>query len=207
MIVKLKHQGHRTRLNKQCKADINWWLDVIDTVANGLKLEYILYPKHANDVTVWIDATSHGIGGYSSTGKWLQYQFTNEFSDNSHDIKYFELLAIVVAANLWYKQWYGKAITFYSDNITAVYNVAKRTASLYRPDLLTLVRQISDLSIKNRFHFVIFHIAGTKNITADKLSRFKNNPFASLPDDVKRKMDKQPTDCVDVVDNLIHLNE
>ena len=55
---------------------------------------------------------------------------------------------------------------------------------------MTLVREVTRLTLKYNFYFKAQHIAGCKNDISDSISRFQNSRFRQLA----RYQDKKPPD-------------
>ncbi len=81
--------------------------------------------------------------------------------------------------------------------------ISKFRATLTRPDLQCVLRKIGKLLIENEIHLWMEHIAGEKNITADKLSRFYENPLSECSVPLKNI----PTRCHKAVQEITTLCE
>ena len=104
-----------------------------------------------------------------------------------YDINFKELFAIVAAAFTFGKEWYGKQIIFYSDNLNVSTIWSSGTSK--NPLLMRLVRALFLHSARNDFNILIKFIPGKDNVLADLLSRSQVHRFKQL----HRDADKFPT--------------
>lgn len=171
------------RLNSQVKADLKWWINILQSPFTSISFDWIIKNPATADIHVWSDASgSHalGFGAYSSLGHFFQIKWNAvplPSNMNWNDIHFPEFLALTVAAIVWAPQFTGKAVHFHCDNSSVVSMVVKRSTPKYRPDLLRLARWLTQVALFFKFYFWTQHIPGALNIEADNLSRFKPNPF------------------------------
>lgn len=170
--------------NSSIRADLRWWRRAILLSEDGISFENILRDPAGGDIHVLTDAATHfGLGGWTRTGQWYRYMWNSHktkaiFADPSYpDIYWKEMCAIAVACVLWSSSWKDKAVTFWCDNMSCVYSLAKRSCTFDRPDIMALIRVIAESATRFKFSPFIIHIKGKDNITADALSRFDLTKF------------------------------
>ncbi len=61
-----------------------------------------------------------------------------------------------------------------------VFMILRYRATLTRPDLQFLLVELAKMLITNEVHIWMEHFSGEKNLTADKLSRFIEDPLDDL---------------------------
>ena len=156
---------HHIRLNREFRSDLLWW----STLAphwNGCSL---LAPAFLSipDIIVHTDASgSWGFGGFS-TQSWFQGEWPENWKDQNITAK--ELLPILLAAGSWGHTWGGKAIEFKCDNLAIVGSITSWRSK--EPLVMNLLRSLALLAMHFRFHLKASHIAGSRNVAADALSR------------------------------------
>ena len=104
--TRLKRESHRTRLNRAVRADLEWWIEALKNIEDGIPFDWILRPRNACSWTIWTDACrteeEAGFGGLSSDGRWFQFKVDkSRFKGKVPDINWCELAAVVVALRLW----------------------------------------------------------------------------------------------------------
>ena len=204
-----KDNGY-TRLNKQIKNDLKWWLTALKKLESGISFKYILYPRASCKYVMWTDAfvteTNAGIGGYNCSGNYFQYYFDIKAifgKTTPPGINWFEMAAVVVALSIWGEKYRLNSVRIWCDNAPTVGQISKRSAPFHREDLMSLIRLLCKNSIETEYHFYIEHIKGETNKTADALSRFSDNPFQWLSTEERTKIDSKPTECSFVTKQLV----
>ena len=201
--------GGYTRLNKQIKEDLIWWLSALNKLKTGIPFKYILYPRTFCKYKAWTDAfvteEEAGIGGYNCFGNYFQYYFDVKklFKNKKPDINWFEMAAVVVALSIWGSKYRLSSVQIWCDNAPVVGQISKRSAPFRREDLMFLIRELCLNSINTEYHFFIEHIKGEKNKTADALSRFIRQPFQWLPSSERANIDSTATDCSFICNKLV----
>ena len=136
------------------------------------------------DLRIYVDAAGRhgGIGGYTheADSRYFQVPWTAVPAWSHCDILWKEMVALYVAIKVNLDHLRNRHIGFYSDNSPVVYMLIRGGASLHRPDLQELIREIFMLLLFNRIDPWWQHVPGDDNITADRLSRFKPEPFATV---------------------------
>ena len=206
LLSKLKQDGHRTRLNAQSRACLNWFNDILSTFETGLEFKYIVYPRESCNFFMYTDAYllpetgEAGLGGYNSIGNWFQFRVNvkTQFVGFKYkpDINWLEMAAVLVGLLLWGCLFKSDSVHIYCDNKPSVGQIVKRHGPLGRIDLFNLILEVTKVSFKERMHFYIEWLQGVKNGPADALSRFSKNPFKLLQNDLRERMDSLPSNCV-----------
>ena len=171
-IVKRLH--HHITLNKEAKADIQWWQDFLPSWSTSSMIP----PSNtilSTDMMLHTDASNIGYGAVYNS-QWIQGSWPPNKPKLS--ISYRELFAITAAALTWGDQWSGKRVVFVTDNkpITQIWN----TGSSPCPDIMSLIRPLYFHAASHGYTVSFKHIFGISNPLADSLSRFQMNKFFSL---------------------------
>ena len=179
---KVTHWDHHIDINRALRKDIELMLRALDFVKNnGISFNQILKPGSHFDCHIYTDATSKfgGVGAFIEINgaPWIQVHW-NEVSNTSHlDIQWKEMAAIALAIAVFKDRLKGKHVCFWTDNEPVQWMLIKWRAKLKRPDMQNLVRFIAELCIFNSITPWWEHIKGDMNNTADRLSRFYNDPW------------------------------
>ena len=88
----------------------------------------------------------------------------------SRGITYLKLYPIVVIAHIFSGQLRNSKVIFHTDN-WAVMNILNKASSKLL--LMSLVRPLMVLSLKNNFTITSKHISGHSNVTPDRISRLQ----------------------------------
>lgn len=163
--MKRPRQAHqRTRLDRQCRADLAWWAVYLYSW-NGISY----FPSNGPHLTVVSDASgSWGCGALNTqSGEWFQVQWPESWSSVNIAVK--EMIPIVVATALWGTQWCRRKVHFLSDNMAVVATLNSRSARHLH--LSHLLRCLFFLEAHYDCGHSAGHIAGRSNIAADALSR------------------------------------
>ena len=170
---------HFVKMRGELKKELRWWLRVLPSAKNGVKLEFILknrrWGRGQFDLDVYTDAsTSFGVGGHiaGENRKWFRHQWKHTI--NKPDIVFNELLGVCVAVKLWAQEWGGKDILIHCDNMGVVEILKRKCCNFRRKDLMELVRIICGAAVEYGFYFKVVHIKGVDNKIADGLSRKEN---------------------------------
>ena len=89
-----------------------------------------------------------------------------------------ELVPIIIAAVIWGKDWGGKTIRVWCDNIAAVSTVNLGTSR--NQEAMHLARCLVFIKAKFKFDLVAAHLPGASNCRADALSRNRLSLFRTL---------------------------
>ena len=112
-IAKLHIANHKAKLSVDFHKDIKWWLKYLQAF-NG-----VVYYRHVDHAVVHTDACNIGGGAFFS-GDWRYFHWKGDLrvSSNIH-INYKEVLAVVLAAKYWHRDWANHNITVITDSTVA----------------------------------------------------------------------------------------
>ena len=154
------------------------------------------------DYTILTDAsTTKGMGGFINEPKGdffkLMWKDLKQFENlrKKPDIIWMELAAVVTAIGLFKHKCKESTVLVKCDNQTVVGIVRRKTACLKRKDLLWLVETLCAYLLEYQIELKIEHIAGIKNVVADKLSRDIN--------DIDFDLAPTPMKCSRMAENYI----
>ena len=162
---------HHLRLNRECRADIQWWR-TFAVHWNGVSM-FPCPPRPTFTATSDASGT-WGCGAWSGSG-WFQLEWPVEAKD-CH-ISYKELFAGLMSAAVWGKRWRGSSVQWLCDNQAAVHAVSRR--SCRDQDMMHLIRCLFFLEAWFGFEVVAAHLPGRENMLADDLSRNRLSAFLS----------------------------
>jgi hypothetical protein len=171
---KVKHLGHRIKLNKGIQDDIKWWLAYLPQW-NGKSW---MYDEEWTDNAVldlWTDASDKGFGAYYQ-GAWIMEPFDDDQIKRS--IAWRELYAIVKAAATWGKHLKQRRVLFHCDNL-AVVQILQSGTSKDKP-IMQLMRCLFYICATHNFECSAKHVAGVNNSCADALSRLDIDKYRNL---------------------------
>lgn len=160
-IVKQRH--HHIRLNAEFRSDMMWW-KMFATCWNGTA---IIIPKGPPDATITSDASgSWGCGAWYGS-KWFQLQWPDNMRSKNIAVK--ELIPIIIATLVWGPDFAGKRLLASCDNAAVVSVLSSRYSR--DKDLMQMLRCLFFIEAYYHFSLSAHHIAGTRNVWADDLSR------------------------------------
>ena len=120
------HRPHPIRLNREFRADLAWW-HLFVTEWNGVS---ILLPPTLRPSNEFASDASGSWGCGAWYGKrWFQIQWTSSSLPLPIVVK--ELLPIVMACELWGKEWQGQLIRCHCNNQEVVACLRSRTHTVY----------------------------------------------------------------------------
>ena len=163
------------RLNKQCQLDITWWREFLPSWDG---VYFFDLPEWAPipDLSLASDASgSKGFGVYYN-GEWFNGSWSA--SQQPLGISYKELYPIVLACNVWGKEWSRKRIQFFCDNESVVSVITSGTSK--DEEITHLLRALFLVSARFNFKVMATHVPGKTNLVADALSRFNMQVFFRL---------------------------
>ena len=119
----LEFDFEHTRVRKDIRMRLMWFIHVLEALQVGISFEFILHPRKAcqwrSTTDAFVNSREAGVGGYNCQGDWYQCRvdIQKEFgSAKAPDINWFELVAIVIAIRLWSHYWRSSSVLLESDN-------------------------------------------------------------------------------------------
>ena len=191
--TKVSNLNYFVRLNQSARSDLEWWFQFAKQW-NGRAMIY-RRQKELSQGTLVSDASgSWGCGAYFQD-KWFQLEWAGNLK-NAH-ISTKELVPIAIAAAIWGPEWSTQIIEVKCDNAAVV--AVLNSGNSRDPELMHLLRCLSFLMAK--FHFTVHasHVAGSKNVLADALSRNNLDKFLLLHPQANRFPTPIPQELVDLL--------
>lgn len=168
VMTSLSQPWHRVRVNKEMKADINWWL-AIGLIYCAKPLPMVQESSRSGNASLCIDACARASGGFYM-GDFVYQDFTS-MGDGADElcINHKEVLALLPAIRKWAPSFENKHLQIYSDNTCAVRILTKGTSK--HPLVMSALREIYYFSVIYNFRFTMHHYCGIRNKIADAVSR------------------------------------
>lgn len=163
----LKQKGHHTRITREFRNDIAWWIRFMRTY-NGVSIISSLVWT-VPDVVFSTDACLSGCGGLSQF-QYFHVEFPIAVLARFSAIHLLEALAILVALRLWGHLWAGFRIQVFCDNAAVV--SALTTGKVKDQSLAAILREIWYVAASSDFELRAVHLPGEENRAADFLSRW-----------------------------------
>ena len=178
LTIGIKKPYHHVRLNAAFFEDIRMWQMFLKDW-NGKQFFLNTAWESSVSLQLFTDASSTiGYGGIFGR-QWFQGAWENlDRQKQGLSINWKELYAIVVACHIWGSRWSQKRLLFYCDNQSVVEIINSKRSKC--PAIMSLVRNLTLLTLQNNFYFKAMHIPGSKNEIADSLSRFQVERFRML---------------------------
>ena len=174
------------KLTQENIRDLEFWKKVLRSTRNQMTFDYYLRDPKKGDIHIWTDAATSentGIGGYTSTGLYFQANWKEIIKNKKWKRKGPagpELLAVVAIVTFIAKHLSNKSIFIHTDNKGVVPMIVNEKCDWRNESHYRLIRYFVSTCFDNRIKYWIDYIPGKKNIEADKLSRFMENPFERL---------------------------
>ena len=154
--------------------DLQWWQEFA-TPWNGRS--FFLLPDWTPSPHLQLFTDSSGTIGFGAycQGEWFNGRWSTAQLERS--IQWKELYPIVLAAAVWGEQWRTLRIRLLCDNQAIVHCLVSGSSRC--PHVMSLLRTLFLLAARYNFTVSAQHIAGTHNVIADSLSRFRMQVFWS----------------------------
>ena len=163
-IRSLRYPSHRTRLTRDMRADMSWWLHFMDVFNGHTKMV-----ESRPAAPVVIDACSEAAGShYDGHSLYTPWQQCWPSAAPLH-INHKEVLALEPAATVWAPMWANKRIYVHCDNRSAVYTINKGLSK--HPAVMDSLRRVFWLSALYNFRLTAVYYPGHCNVIADSVSR------------------------------------
>ena len=173
LTLPLRANHHRTWVNREARADIEWWQSGLASFHGFSPFPCDMKPPEGSLVT---DACR--VGGAGLFGDdWFYTHFETDFPDAaSEHINSLELLTVLVAARRWGHRWSGHHVRVFSDNTSTVHSINKGTSR--SPVFMRCIRELFWLSVVHNFRLTAAHVKGENNVLADLISRLHMPSYA-----------------------------
>ena len=163
-IKDLRLPSHRTRVTRDMREDMAWWLNFMQGF-NGLT--GMVDNRPATPVT--IDACPVAAGAhYLGHVVYTPWQTTWPAAQPLH-INHKEILALETAAVAWAPLWANKKVFIHCDNTCAVHTINKGRSK--NPIVMSSLRRVFWLSAMFNFRLRAVYYPGSCNGIADSVSR------------------------------------
>ena len=168
--------GHHISLNRNARADIQWWIDFLPSW-NGIELiQHDL--RTSSDLSLFTDASDIGMGGVFDD-KWFSTTWPLHFSGDNCSTNFQELFAIFTAITIWADMLSNKQILIHCDNQTIV-SVINAGTCKSSTTIMTVIRKLFFVCARHNISILAKHIPGHFNDQADALSRLQVARFNHL---------------------------
>lgn len=163
-LATLHRPWHRTRVTREMRADVDWWLTFMNT-SNGTMPIINSRPG----ISVSIDACNTASGAYCAN-EWLYSPWIPVWPSAAPlHINFKETLSLELAVRRWGHLWSGRMVHIHCDNMAAVSIINK--GSSHNPMVMASLRRVFMLSTIYQFRFKAFFYKGICNKIADAVSR------------------------------------
>jgi hypothetical protein len=160
------------RLNRNVKGDLRTWQTFL-SFFNGRSLFLDDTWSNNHKLNLYTDA-SGAIGFGALFGReWCYGKWPENWL--KYSIAVLEFYPIVLSLCLWGHRMSNQCVLFFTDNESLVPVINKQTSK--DSDLMTFVRTMVLVCLQNNILFKAKHIAGSRNVLADSLSRFRGQKF------------------------------
>ncbi|XP_069816798.1 uncharacterized protein [Dendropsophus ebraccatus] len=174
----VKSPGHRIRLTRQLKLDLEVWKAFL---ANYNGRTYMRCLECSSDeIELFTDASGSCGFGAVFQKSWCSAPWPVHWSTAGlcKNLTLLELFPIIVAIEIWGSKFSNRHICFWTDNLGVVYCVNNLSSS--SPPVLALLRHLVLRCLDLNILFRARHVPGKMNSVADSLSRFRWQEFRSL---------------------------
>ena len=185
LTIGLKKPSHFVRVSKEVKADLFTWQQFFKDY-NGKSFFLNEQWEDSESLQLFTDAAgAHGFGAVFGA-HWCYGEWPKTWI--GLNIAILEFYPIVLSLILWGGHIRNKRITFFTDNEALVHVINKSTCK--DKYLLTFVRKLVLVCLRQNILFKAQHIPGFKNVLPDALSRLQISRFKAL---APACMDSAPT--------------
>ncbi len=163
----LSKPWHRTRVTKNMRADIQWWLDFGFIFCS--KPLPMVQTRRGGQIAMTMAASGLAAGSFfMGDSTYTQFKdMNNEAPDLC--INYKEVLALLAALQKWSPYFVNKQLHVYSDNVCAVNTINKGSSKNHL--VMTALREIFWFSVVYNFRITCHYYPGVRNVLADAVSR------------------------------------
>lgn len=157
----LKEQWYKTRVTKDMKLDILWWLDFMQYFNGTMEIM-----EYRPSTSLSIDACKVAAGAFHN-GDFIYTPWSKETS--SLPINYLEVLSLEPAVQRWAHLWANKRVFVHCDNQAACAIIRKGSSK--HPVVMQSLRRIFWMSAVYNFRLVPVYYPGNFNVLSDLVSR------------------------------------
>jgi hypothetical protein len=163
-IATLRCPWHRSRVTKEMRLDIEWWLSFLRRFNGTMPM---VDSRPATPIS--IDACTEAAGAFNQ-GDWVYTHWQTHWPGAaSLHINYKEVLALEPAVERWAHLWAGKKVFVHSDNQAAVAIINK--GSCRDSFVMASLRRVFWASAVHNFRLRAVYYPGSSNFIADAVSR------------------------------------
>ena len=186
LTIGIRSAHHLIRLTKEVKADLQIWLSFL-TQFNCKS--FFLQEKWLNSLKLNHFTDASGALGFGAIfgNHWCYGRWPDEWAYTN--IAVLEFYPIVLSLFLWGHEMKNRCVLFFTDNEALVHVINKQSCKDKR--LMSFVRQLVLICLRNNIVFKAKHVPGSRNCLADALSRLQVQAFHRL---APPSMDPLPTD-------------
>lgn len=167
-IAKLHNPYHRTRITRDMRDDMEWWMKFLDRFNGEIPMM-----DTRPTTPVFTDACNVSAGAiYEHEFVYTPWNLHPDHEDLH--INYKETLAIMLALQHWSTRFRNKHVIVYCDNQTAVAIINK--GSSRNKIVMSALRDMFWLSACNNFRIHAIYYPGSENRCADAVSRLHEYP-------------------------------
>ena len=163
----LSKPWHRTRVNRNMRADIQWWLN-FGLIFSSKPLPMV-QARRGGQVAMTMDASGIAAGSFfMGDSSYTQFEHMHKEAPELC-INYKEVLALLPAVEKWAPYFVNKQLHVYSDNICAVNTINKGSSK--NALVMSVMRNIFWYSVCYNFRITCHYYPGVRNVLADAVSR------------------------------------
>lgn len=178
---KVHHLHHKVKLNKEARADIEWWLRSMED-HNGISM----FPTDWNideSIVIYSDASDLAAGGICGDS-WFVVPFTGVNAWMSKmDIAWRELYAAVVCVATFSDILTGKRVSMQIDNQAVYWSINNGKSK--NPKLMSLIRSLYYYTTKYNIDYKAFYLPTDENTIADAISRLEFDRLRDLRESIQ----------------------
>lgn len=191
LLAAFKQGDHWVRLNVSTRSDIVWWQTFMEEW-NGISLM-----PHTTPLSTVLETDASGSWGCGARWgtQWFQWGWQGPSAKWAIASK--ELLPIIYALELWGRQWQGKQLECYCDNMAVVSVINSGRAK--DKVLMHLLRCLFFVAARLHVRVHANHISGLRNVAADALSRNDLPRFLQVVPEADRASTTVPPALVDLL--------
>lgn len=194
-----KQPHHRIRITAAMRDDLGVWKEFLQDF-NGRSLMLSKAWVDSEALALYTDAAANSGYGAFFEGHWVSGSWPNNWLlQDAPDITVKELFPIVLALQLWARQFTNQKVIMFCDNQAVVQIINKQSSR--SPVVMSLVRLLVLTCLQCNVLFRAKHIPGYTNCMADCLSRGQLIKFRSLAPTA----DRHPTPVPNTLQRLLQL--